>query len=50
MKKSKSIQNYDLKNKLELHNIIVVVSSIFQDNKKYYPQIFAGDCLLELAE
>ena len=33
---------------LKLHNSTVVVRSVFQENRKYYPQVFLDECLYEL--
>ena len=33
---------------LKLHNLTIVVSSVFQENGKYYPQVFLDECLYEL--
>ena len=33
---------------LKLHNLIIVVRSVFQEDNKYYPQVFENECLYEL--
>ena len=33
---------------LKLYNMTIVVRSVFQEDKKYYQQIFLGQCLYEL--
>ena len=33
---------------LKLYNMTIVVRSVFQENKKYYQQIFLDQCLYEL--
>ena len=33
---------------LNLHNMTVVIRSIFQEDNKYYPQILLDECLYEL--
>ena len=33
---------------LKLHNLTIVVRSVFQKDKMYYPQVFLDDCLNEL--
>ena len=33
--------------KLKLHDLTVVASSAFQEDKKYYPQVFLYECLYE---
>ena len=37
--------NWSLNKILKLHNLIIVVRFIFQEDKKYYPQVFLGECL-----
>ena len=37
-----------LNKKLKLHNLTKVVRSVFQEDKKYYPQVFLVDRLYEL--
>ena len=32
---------------LKLHNLTIVVWSVFQEDKKYYPQVFLDECLYE---
>ena len=38
-----------LKKTLELHNIIIVVVSVFHNTNKYYLRIFLDECLYKLA-
>ena len=33
---------------LELRNMIIVVSSVFHEGNKYYPQVFLEECLYKL--
>ena len=33
---------------LKIHNMTLVIKSVFQENGKYYPQIFLDECLYEL--
>ena len=33
---------------LKLHNITIVIGSVFQEDNKYYPQVFLDECLYEL--
>ena len=33
---------------LSLHNMIIVDRSVFQEDRKYYPQVFSDECLYEL--
>ena len=32
---------------LKLHNITVIVICVFEEDGKYYPQVFLGECLYE---
>ena len=43
-----SDDNLPLNKILKLHNLTVVVRSVFQENNKYYPQVFLNECLYEL--
>ena len=48
MKIKFSSDNNLLLNKiLKLYNLTIVVRSVFQEDKKYYPQIFLDKCLCE---
>ena len=31
-----------------IHNLTIVVRSVFQEDNKYYPQVFLDECLYEL--
>ena len=33
---------------LSLHNMTMMVQSVFEEDGKYYPQIFLDECLYEL--
>ena len=33
---------------LKLHNLTIIVRSVFEENRKYYPQVFLNECLYEL--
>ena len=33
---------------IEIFSMIIVVTAIFYENNKYYPQIFWGECLYKL--
>ena len=33
---------------LKLHNMTIVIRSVFQENNKYYPEVFLGEYLYEL--
>ena len=41
--------NYLPLKKLEFHNKLIVVRSVFNNDKIYYPQIFLDTCLCKLA-
>ena len=32
---------------LKLYNLTIIVRSVFQEDNKYYPQVFLGECLYE---
>ena len=40
--------NLLLNKTLNLHKLTITVRSVFQKDKKYYPQIFLDECLYEL--
>ena len=40
--------NIPLNKFLKLHNLTIVVRSVFQEDKKYYPQFFLDECLYEI--
>ena len=46
--KFNSDDNLSLNKILELHNMTIVIRSIFQEDGKYYPQIFIDECFCEL--
>ena len=46
--KFESDDNLPLNRILKLHILTAVVRSVFQENSKYYPQIFLDECLYEL--
>ena len=33
---------------IKIPNIVIVVSAAFNENNKYYPQVFLGECLYKL--
>ena len=33
---------------LKLHNMTIIVRSVFEEDGKYYPQVFLDECLYEL--
>ena len=37
-----------MKKKLELHNMVIVVRSVFHEDNKYYPIDFLDECLYKL--
>ena len=43
-----SDDNLPLNKMLMLRNLTVIVRSIFEEDNKYYPQIFVDECLYEL--
>ena len=45
--KFNSDHNVPLNEILKLHDLTVVASSAFQEDKKYYPQVFLYECLYE---
>ena len=40
--------NLSLDKILKFHMLTVIVGSFFQEENKYYPQVFIGECLYEL--
>ena len=46
--KFNSDDNLPLNKILKLHMVTVIVRSVFQEDNKYYPQIFLDECLYEL--
>ena len=40
--------NFLLNKTLKLHNITVIIKSVFEEDGKYYPQVFLDECLYEL--
>ena len=43
-----SNDNLPLNKTLKLHKLTLIVRSVFQQNNKYYPQVFLDECLYEL--
>ena len=33
---------------LKLHKLTVIVKSLFEENGKYYPQVFLDECLCDV--
>ena len=46
--KFSSDDNLPLNKILKLHNLTVIFRSVFEEDGKYYPQVFLEDCLYEL--
>ena len=46
--KCNSDDNLPLNKILKLHNLTVTVRSVFEEDGKYYPQVFLDECLYEL--
>ena len=40
--------NLPLNKTLKLHNITIVTRSVFEEDGKFYPQIYLNECLHEL--
>ena len=38
----------NLNKTLKLHNIIIVIRSVFEEHGKFYPQVYLDECLYEL--
>ena len=43
-----SDDNLPVNKTLKLHNLIIVVRSVFEERGKFYPQIYLDECLYEL--
>ena len=46
--KFNSDDNLPLNKTLKLHNITIIIRSVFEEDGKYYPQVFLDECLYEL--
>ena len=46
--KFNSDDDLPLNNILKLHMLTIIVRSFFEENDKYYPQIFLDDCVYEV--
>ena len=46
--KFNSDDNFPLNKILNLHNLTIFVRSVFEEDGKYYPQVFLDECLYEL--
>ena len=40
--------NLPLNKTLKLHNMTIIIRSVFEEDGKYYPQVFLDECLYEL--
>ena len=45
--KFNSDDNLPLNKLLKIHMLTVIVRSVFQENNRYYPQVFLDECLYE---
>ena len=43
-----SDDNLPLNKTLKLHNMTIIVRSVFEEDDEFYPQIFLDECLYEL--
>ena len=43
-----SNENFPLNKMLSLYDLTIVARSVFEDDTKYYPQVFLDECLYEL--
>ena len=46
--KFNSDDNLPLNKILKLHTLTIIVRSVFEEDGKYYPQVFLDECLYEL--
>ena len=46
--KVNSDDNLPLNKILKLHSLTIAIRSVFEEDDKYYPQVFLGECLCEL--
>ena len=46
--KFNSNDNLPLNEILKLHMLTIIVRSVFEEDSKYYPQIFLDECLYEV--
>ena len=40
--------NLPLNKRLKFHNMIIVIRSVFEEDGKFYPQVYLDECLYEL--
>ena len=46
--KFNSDDNLPLNKTMKLHNMTIIIRSVFEEDGKFYPQIFLDECLYEL--
>ena len=46
--KFNSDDSLPLNKTLKLHNMTIILRSVFEEDGKYYPQVFLDECLYEL--
>ena len=46
--KFNSDDNLPLNKTLKLHNMTIVIRSVFEEDRKFYPQVYLDECLYEL--
>ena len=46
--KFNSDDNLPLNKILKLHNVTIIIRSVFEEDDKYYPKAFLDECLCEL--
>ena len=46
--KFNSDDNLPLNKTLRLHNMKIVITSVFEEHGKFYPQVYLGECFYEL--
>ena len=46
--KFNSDDNLPINKILKLHNLTIIIRSVFGEDEKYYPQVFLDECLYEL--
>ena len=46
--KFNSDDSLPLKKTLKLYNMTIIVRSVFEEDCKYYPKVFLGECFYEL--
>ena len=46
--KFNSDDNLPLSKTLKLHNMTIVIRSVFEEHSKVYPQVYLDECLYEL--